>query len=90
MHIRFDLHSFTYLGQFWNIPVSIEQYFGPIKGGYAGMNVTYHLITVTQATSTRTFLGELFDIPWDRRSGTYAANVHLTILFHFVYSFICI
>lgn len=61
-------------GQFWNIPVTVEKYNGPLRPDLESSfnrDILY-LITITPNTEggeMRSFLGELHDASWDRKSG---------------------
>ena len=67
--IVFDYFS---LGQFWNVPVSMTLYDGPLRPGYEQFfnREKLYLVTVTSVSGdTRSFLGEMHHTAWDRRSG---------------------
>lgn len=71
LHVIYYLSSVT--GQFWNVPVHIEHYTGPLKeedGSIVDRDKLY-LITVFPGTGgkQRSFLGEWRSIAWDQKSG---------------------
>lgn len=79
--------TLTITGQFWNIPVTATLYDGSLKEDYAADfdRKNLYLITVFPETGgqPRSFLGQWFDIAWDRRSGTFSSSttsvLHLMI-----------
>ena len=58
-------------GQFWNVPVSIEQYTGPVEETSDVDRDKIYLITVSPHAGgrPRSFLGEWYSIAWDQKSG---------------------
>lgn len=77
--------NLSYTGQFWNVPVSVNKYEGPLQPGYESFfnrDILY-LITVTSVTGrgTRSFLGELHDIAWDQRTGWCIALEYHVIIY---------
>lgn len=75
-----DLSVYTVLlylssvtGQFWNVPVHIEHYTGPLKEEDTSIvdRDKLYLITVFPGTGgkQRSFLGEWQSFAWDQKSG---------------------
>ena len=54
---------FTLLGQFWNIPVELEEFTGPIP---PNDTLRYYTVSVTPPDGeVRSFVGHLYDVTWD-------------------------
>ena len=62
-------------GQFWNIPVTVSNYSGPLKTEHEADfdQVNLYLITIEPATGgkPRTFLGAWHELSWDMKSGKH-------------------
>lgn len=56
---------FFVTGQFWNIPLNVTKYNGPIKDG--DPNANYYTIAVAHPRgSHRQFVGRHYDLSWSR------------------------
>ncbi len=70
-HINhYHCFNYTATGQFWNVPINIERYLGPLKDGSTRDN-TYVLTVNYPNTSPRTFVTFLHSPTWDRRGKEY-------------------
>lgn len=61
---------FPYPGQFWNVPVTVKPYTGPVRAD-APSNAHYYTINFThpdQPTLPRFITGDLLDITWERQT----------------------
>ena len=63
------MHLFA-TGQFWNVPITIERYLGPLSDG-STRDDTYILIVNYPNTPPRRFVTFLHSPTWDRRGKEY-------------------